>query len=360
MVVLHIAHLTNNKYAGVDNAVPKQVIAQQPFADVGLINTTGMDVSGVRNLLTLPQPFSIGSLPQPFDRPDLVVFHEVYRPEYIGIYKKLRKDRVPYVVVPHGCLTKQAQHKKWLKKKAGNLLLFKKFICGAQALQFLSVREKEQTDIKMKYFFGTNGIAIPEAYVRKENKEKDGTLNFLYIGRLEISIKGIDLMLEAVKEISGFLRENRCRFNLFGPDEDGCRSEIQKLTDRYGISDLVAVGDGVFGEEKNEKYSKADFFIQTSRSEGMSMGILEALSCGLPCIVTEGTGMAEEIRAADAGWGCPTSSAGIRDAIMSAVREKDTVSEKSRNAEKFIRENYTWDITARKVLKCYSEFSISK
>lgn len=357
MIILHIAHLSNSKYSGVDNAVPKQVIAQQPFATVGLINTTNIPVSGIVNFFSFSNPFSVESLPEPFNRPDLVVFHEVYRPEYLGIYKKLRKSGIPYVVVPHGCLTKQAQHKKWLKKKAGNILLFNSFIHGAEALQFLSLREKEQTSVNMKSFIGTNGIVFPETALPKENIHP---VQFLYIGRLEVAIKGIDLMLKAIEEISDFLRENQCRFSLLGPDENNYHSEIQKLIDDYGISDLVLLGDGVFGDDKAEKYRNSSCFIQTSRSEGMSMGILEALSYGLPCIVTEGTGMADEITKADAGWGCSTSSEGIKNAIERAVKEKDTIPEKSRNAEKYIKENYTWDIVARNVIKSYSEFSISK
>ena len=60
------------------------------------------------------------------------------------------------------------------------------------------------------------------------------------------------------------------------------------------------------------------------------MGLLEALSYGLPCLVTTGTNMAEEIKEADAGWTSDISVDGISEALKSLLREKGNHSEKGK------------------------------
>jgi hypothetical protein len=57
-----------------------------------------------------------GTLPAPFDHPDLVVFHSTYIPAHLRIGGRLRKAGIPYVICPRGGMTRYAQTHKWLKK----------------------------------------------------------------------------------------------------------------------------------------------------------------------------------------------------------------------------------------------------
>ena len=52
------------------------------------------------------------------------------------------------------------------------------------------------------------------------------------------------------------------------------------------------------------------------------MGLIEALSYGLPCLVTSGTNMADEIEKADAGWTADVSVEGIVRALKLLLEEK--------------------------------------
>ena len=74
------------------------------------------------------------------------------------------------------------------------------------------------------------------------------------------------------------------------------------------MEDLVELHEAIDGSEKEAELLSADVFIQTSRSEGMSMGILEALSYGVPCLVTRGTNLGEIIEQYDAGWVAETNA----------------------------------------------------
>ena len=127
MVILHIAFLRNASITGVRVAVPQHVNAQAEYAQVGFLNVAGENIPSIANQLPYSDHFAFCNLPEPFCHPDLIVFHEVYRPAYLKLYKQAKADKIPYVIIPHGCLTNGAQHKKALKKRMGNLLFFNRF-----------------------------------------------------------------------------------------------------------------------------------------------------------------------------------------------------------------------------------------
>ena len=72
----------------------------------------------------------------------------------------------------------------------------------------------------------------------------------------------------------------------------------------YGINGLVHLRREVEGSEKESVLIGSDVFIQTSRFEGMPMGILEAMSYGIPVLITEGTTLGEYVKEYNGGGGC--------------------------------------------------------
>lgn len=352
MVVLHIAHIADNPFSGVAVAVPQHVKAQQQFAKVGLVNLDGRQIDGIENQFFCDKEFSFSALPEPFCTPNLIVFHEVYRPAFLKLYKRARKAGVPYIVIPHGCLTKEAQRKKWLKKVCANLLVFNAFLKNAAAIQFLSQRECCNSDFGKKKIIGPNGVFMPA-----ERKQAFGneTVNIIFIGRMEVAVKGLDLLVRAIGEIADSLRDDKVSFSLCGPDRMNGREYLQGLIDQVGVGDLVELSDAVVGERKEAELLNADIFIQTSRTEGMPMGILEALSYGVPCLVTRGTTLGEIIEEYDAGWVAETNAQSIADVLLKALREKDHWEEKSRNGVKMVEENFLWSKVAENTLREYEE-----
>lgn len=350
MNILHIGYLKKEVFGGVYVAVPQHIKAQQHFANVAFFNTAGDCIEGISQQFCAGNRFSLQALPQPFCHPDLVVFHNFYHPAYLPIAGQLRKENIPYVIVPHGAFVWDAQKQKWWKKIPANLLFFDRFAMGASGVQFLSQREADTSRFRKKGFIGTNGVFLPP--VQKTFFHNEG-IRLVYIGRTDVHTKGLDLLLEAVASKAEFLADHAVHLDLYGPDLFGRHAEILSLIRKLQLESLVSLHDGVLGQEKEDQLLDGDIFIQTSRHEGMPLGILEALSYGLPCIVTEGTGLGEIIRRYDAGWTAQTSAEAIAEALEQAVTSRHTWSEKALNARRLITENYLWEQVARDTIAAY-------
>lgn len=353
MVILHVAKIETNVDNGVNAVVPKHVAWQGKYAETALLNVNNVAIDGVRQLKYVGADSFPEALSQPFDKPDLVVFHEVNVIEFIALYKKLKKAGIPYVIVPHGEITTQALKKKWLKKKIAYFLWFNGFIKNAKAVQCLSQGEFDESKIKCNKFIASNGTDIPS-----ESKRYNGGagMKLLYIGRLDWVHKGLDLMINAIGSIRDFARENAISLDIYGPDFFGRREKVESIIEENNVRDIVKVHDPVFGEEKKEIILSHDVFIQTSRFEGQPLGVLEAMSYGMPVIATKGTNFVENIKECDGGYDAGETESQIADAIRTAFETKSRWQKIGNNARKFVNEKYNWDTMANKAIAQYGRY----
>ena len=350
MIILHIASTNGDMCNGVQVVVPQHLRAQGKYATVAFVNISNIKVDGDCEQFEYNDNFSVAALPVPFNKPDIVIFHECYRIQYLKIAKELKKIKVPYVIVPHGELSNDAQKKKRVKKLAANILIFNRFIGGAAGVQLLSDTEKRNTRFGKKKFVATNGINIPE---RSKQQFREDAIKIVYIGRLDAYHKGLDLMVEGVSKCADFMRNNMCTVDIYGPDILGRREHVEALIAEHNVGDIITVHDPVLGEEKERILLDGDVFIQTSRFEGMPMGILEALSYGVPCLITEGTTLADFVKGNDAGWACATNAEDISKAIQLAISRKNELTSKSNNARNAVCDNFSWDIISSATVATY-------
>lgn len=352
MTILHIANTTGDLCSGVQVVVPQHIEAQNKFVTVGCVNLTNVKLSDSVPQFIYTKDLKIKNLPHPFDKPDVVVFHECYRIEYLKIAKQLKKLKVPYIILPHGELSREAQRKKRFKKLAANILFFNKFARRASALQCLSERERDTTGFNKNKFVGTNGVDVPDT--KKEKFSGDG-LKLIYIGRLDAFHKGLDILIGAVAKSKKIFFDNNVTLDIYGPDKLGRFAHLEELVKQNGVGEVVTLHREIFGEEKIEKLLNADIFVQTSRFEGMPLGILEALSFGVPCLVTEGTTLKNTIEQGGAGWGATTDIGGVCGAFDKIIAEKEQLKDKSGNAVKIVKDNFCWDKIAAETVKKYEQ-----
>ena len=334
MNILYVSSLEGGKYTGPRYSVPKQIMNQSYYDNVYWINLTNIDTNFVDCIVEchnyILNNLKIDSLPNP----DLVIFEEFYKIPNAIFARQLKKKHIPYIIIPRSQMTKQYMKNKSFKKRLAAIALFNNFANNAISVQFLSNKEKEDSNdyYSGRSFIMPNGISMPSKQPKENTRNK---VIGVFIGRYSVVQKGIDLLFEAIKENKELLKEYNVAFFLYGPDErTGSKDHINKLCKEADVEDIVTVNGPVFDDKKEKVLRNADFFVHTSRFEGLSMSILEALSYGLPCLVTEGTNIKEEIEHAGAGWGCETSVKGIGEAFKALVKSDEYLqdfSERARN-----------------------------
>ena len=352
MNILFISKLSGNLWAGPSNSVPAQIQAQSKmdncfWYNLNHVKRSEWETSNVicQNLNDYPTG-RLRDLPAPFNRPDIAIVEEIYCYPFEKIISDLIKEGIPYVLVPRSTLTKQAQKNKHLKKMIGNLLWFNHMINKSAAIQYLSEEEKKESEEQWKTIARVipNGIKTNKEYVRVVSNVKDA-INGIYIGRVDIYQKGFDILLDALGAVKNELREHNFHLSVYGPNREDAYKTINELISKYEISDLISLNDAVFSEEKQQLLSRADVFIMSSRFEGLPMGLIEGVSYGLPCVITKGTNLADEVIKNNAGWTADNNAADFAKALSNMLAQKETFRMKSQNAIK-LSELFSWDTIA--------------
>lgn len=235
-------------------------------------------------------------------KPDLVIFDGFWAIQHYFIAKFLKRNKIKYYIKPHGAFNRIAQKNsktKSIKKLLARVLLFNNYVKESDGLIFLNEMEKENSIYRNK-----NEIILPNGIEKinlKFNKmKKKSKINFIFLGRIDIFHKGIDILLETILKNKKYFIENSVEFKFYGK---GLEHDMKIFKNYISVIPSIVKYHGVvYGENKYKILQSNDVFILTSRFEGMPMGILEALSIGIPCFISQETGMAEYIEAMNAGW----------------------------------------------------------
>ena len=357
MNILHIASINDDKSSGPNINVPKNVIYGNEIANVGLYNLRDskliMEIPKEKNFCR--KKFKhISELPAPFNCPDIVIFHGVYYIEYCHIAKWLRKNNIPYIIVPRCSMTTAAIKSHFLKKWIANLLFFSKFVAGANAVQFLTKNEyfESKRNFKIKdYFVLGNGVELPKKhYVIKKRRE----FKILFIGRYDVYHKGLDVLLEAIEMDVDWFRKNNVTVELCGSDiDDGLAFLKKNVSDKY-LKDIVHILGPVFNKDKEDALLDADVFIHTSRLEGQPTSVIEAISYGIPVIVTPGTNVLDIVKKNGLGFASELDPRALFDSIKKAFSERNNFPIISKREIIYAEKNFDWRIILKKGMDIYS------
>ena len=279
-------------------------------------------------------------------KPEAVLFHSIWAMPYIKFAKVLKKNRIPYAVMMHGADSKVNRKSAPFKKWIANTIWFDNFMKKASAIVYLSQTEMDNC---LSAKNNKNNVIIPNGCDQEDfDISRIGIhtpVNIIYLGRLAKYTKGIDILLDSL-EILKNEEYSEVIVNFYANEND---IDLQYLKNRLPhLNGIANYCGGAYGDKKKNVFKEADAFILTSRSEGMPMGVLEALSYGVPCILTPGTNMADDLQLSGAGWKAELNKNSVANKIKEAVRDlKHQYNMYHQSAIK-LSANYDWAKIAQK------------
>ncbi|PYS38032.1 MAG: hypothetical protein DMG14_19190 [Acidobacteria bacterium] len=111
----------------------------------------------------------------------------------------------------------------------------------------------------------------------------------LFVGRL-VSVKGLDRLWKAWPEVRQKYPDALLVVVGDGPERTALKKQCPTGARLEGACDPVPY------------YQAAELFVLPSRSEGMSLALLEAMACGLPVVATDVSGSKELVTDGETGW----------------------------------------------------------
>lgn len=163
-------------------------------------------------------------------------------------------------------------------------------------------------------------------------KSEDG-LRLIYVGG-PIYRKGVHHLLSVVKELEKY------GVSLVLAGEVSKSSELYL---QYKDCKNIDFKGYLMPDRLAEEYNKADAFILPSLAEGMAMVGLEAMSCGLPVICSENTGLTDVVTDGESGFVFKAGDIDRLKEILIGLSEDKSCLKKMSEKTRAIASEYTWD-----------------
>lgn len=289
------------------------------------------------------------------DKDVIFHFHGGFVPQFFSISRILIKNKLPYVLTSHGNYNPISVDKNRLLKTIYTYFFESRLIKWSKALHFMGQTEY---DAIKSFYPDTKKYLIPngqDLFKRKNlNFKKSKKLIFSFIGRIDIPMKGLDLLLKGFKK---YLEDYKGSAMLDIIGDGGEINELKKICKSLNIQGAVNFKGAMFGVEKLEHMASTTVFFHPSRNEGLPGAILEAASLGLPCVVSKATNMGEYIRDYEAGIVLAENDA---DHLASAMKKFEilflnkNLKQFETNSRSMIEKEFNWTNIALQHCQMYA------
>lgn len=335
---------------GICTAVINLAKAQRKQGnEVVIVNMKGLNL-GVDDCIPAHSIKNISNFLKSFN-PDIAVINGVCYIELYFLALILSAQNIPFLLAYHGAFSKVHYKSNYIKNFLFKHFILKPVIKKAKNAIFLSNEEIRNSCISD---FTPTPLVLPNGCYLPPNIQIDKSLNAIvqisYIGRIDIFVKGIDILILAVKQLVNNGLSN-FKISLYGPANEFTQNWLNRhIAD---LKDYISWEGPVFDVAKDAVLRHTDIGILLSRTEGFPVSILEFLSYGIPCIITTQTNMATIIENGKCGWVTNHHIENVANTLRQAISEyRDKLSEYRENSLNEAAK-FAWDKIAHSAINAY-------
>lgn len=256
---------------------------------------------------------------------DLVHIHGLF--SYVNILAggACRRQNIPYIVTPHGMANRYGMRHKPFRKMISFRLFERRLLKHAHMIHLTS--HDEASDFgHLNIITATRIIPLAVRSV-DENKtdamkvgQKDKTLPYqiLYMGRVHPT-KNIEAVIAALaqSEMANY------HLNICGDGDPKYSAQLKAYAKHLGVAEQITWCGFVSGREKTEFFANSDIFILPSFSESFGVSAIEALSAGLPSVLSSHVANAKTLGHAGLAKVTDTSATAIANGLCEVSKWKN-------------------------------------
>lgn len=196
-------------------------------------------------------------------------------------------------------------------------------------------------------------FVVPYGVSTSESKqslpEDGGTFRIVFAGQI-VPRKGVHYLVRAFEELA----LPNSELVLAGPVGKDMQTIVANWTKRN--SGIVTTG-GVAGVELGELYRRGSIFVLPSVSDSWGLVVGEAMTAGLPVIVTENTGSSEMVREGKDGSTVPARDAeNLKRAMLRLYENSELRREMGAAARERVKE-FSWEKYGERLVSVYEEIA---
>lgn len=284
---------------------------------------------------------------------DVIHSHSVFCFPSIAASKYSAKYQVPHVISPAGMLDQWPMSQNKWKKKIYYHIFEKEGLELAKAIHTTSSDESKSIN-KLGFGHKVREISLGLRNIQLENYENkckvNSELRVLYLSRIHPKKRLIELV-EAINYL-GCKGYNVC-LDIVGEGEKEYTEKVIQLVANLKLEEKIKFHGFLRGKEKRERFLEADLFVLPSFQENFGIAIVEAMSYGVPVIITSSMALADDVNNYGAGDVIPVNSkSSISNSIVKFFNE-DYHKECSKNALRLVKERFDLDKTVCQMIDLY-------
>ena len=224
----------------------------------------------------------------------LVVLHQIYTFSTLIGYRFAKKNSLPFAVFPHGSLTHYHESDSRLIKSIAKRLVISRILRDANVLIVTCESERDDLikSLQSKAILLTFGAEITTNLPRDIESWGDiqTKKRILFSGRFDKK-KNIPLLLAAMPSIIN--RYPQTVLDLAGSGSKKNSDELRKIAVDLKIENNVVFHGWVDKTRMEELYKDTSLLVLPSENENFALVVSEALSSGVPCVVSRFVGTAD-------------------------------------------------------------------
>lgn len=212
---------------------------------------------------------------------------------------------------------------------------------------------KELEDIgisKEKISYIPNGVDIQQFKPKNDKKMLRKKFGIPEEDLVILSLGRLTIMKQPHKLIKTFsmVRRGKGNVRLIIAGKGELADKTKEFAEQIKLKSVSFFGY-IDEEDKSDLYACSDYYITTTKYEGLPLSVLEAMASGLPCIVSEipNLKIVEDANCGIVVDFCDEEAAAQK--IIDYIKEDNSAH--ARNARKYAEENLDWSIIADKYWK---------